>query len=107
MLQSPALDTFTAGIRDIAAGRDDVLCYLTVRQMAVLFAVGASPRGATIRGLAADLNLTKPVVTRACDTLGRMGLTKRTRDPKDRRNVFVNATADGMERMHALKEMLS
>jgi DNA-binding MarR family transcriptional regulator len=68
---------------------------LTQRQMAVLLTVYLEPPPHTVRGLAAKLGVTKPVVTRALDTMGRMGLVTRRRDEADRRNVLVHRTLAG------------
>jgi DNA-binding MarR family transcriptional regulator len=68
---------------------------LTARQMAVLLTVYLEPPPHTVRGLAAKLGVTKPVVTRALDTMGRMGLVTRRRDEADRRNVLVHRTLAG------------
>ncbi|MEQ8698542.1 MAG: MarR family transcriptional regulator, partial [Bauldia litoralis] len=37
----------------------------------------------------------KPVITRALDTMGRLGLLTRRRDEADRRNVLVQRTLAG------------
>lgn len=68
---------------------------LTQRQTAVLLTVYLEPPPHTVRGLAAHLGVTKPVVTRALDTMGRMGLLTRRRDDADRRNVLVHRTLAG------------
>lgn len=68
---------------------------LTLRQMAVLLTVYLEPAPHTVRGLAAKLRVTKPVITRALDSLGALGLLDRHRDPADRRNVLVRRTVDG------------
>ena len=68
---------------------------LTQRQMAVLLTVYLEPPPHTVRGLAAQLGVTKPVVTRALDTMGHMGLVTRRRDDADRRNVLVHRTLAG------------
>lgn len=68
---------------------------LTLRQMAVLLAVYLDPPPHTVRGLAEKLGVTKPVITRALDTMGRLGLVTRRRDETDRRNVLVHRTVDG------------
>jgi DNA-binding MarR family transcriptional regulator len=68
---------------------------LTTRQMAVLLTVYLEPPPHTVRGLAAKLGVTKPVVTRALDTMGRLGLVTRRRDEADRRNVLVQRTLEG------------
>ncbi|MDQ0325177.1 DNA-binding MarR family transcriptional regulator [Rhodopseudomonas julia] len=68
---------------------------LTARQMTVLLIVYLEAPPHTVRGLAAKLGVTKAVITRALDTLGRHGLLTRKRDPKDMRNVLVQRTVDG------------
>lgn len=68
---------------------------LSARQMAVLLTVYLEPPPHTVRGLAARLGVTKPVITRALDTMGRIGLLTRRRDEADRRNVLIQRTLDG------------
>ena len=46
---------------------------LTARQMAVLFTVYLTPAPHTVRSLALHLDVTKAVITRALDALGRFG----------------------------------
>lgn len=68
---------------------------LTARQMAVLMTVRLQPAPHTVRGLAQTLNVGKPAITRALDTLTRLSFVQRRRDPKDGRNVFVERTERG------------
>ncbi len=68
---------------------------LSVRQLTVLITVYLEPQPHTVRALAAKLGVTKPVITRALDTMGRLGLVSRKRDPSDRRNVLVQRTVNG------------
>lgn len=68
---------------------------LTARQLAVLMTVRLQPAPHTVRGLASALNVGKPAITRALDTLTRLGFVQRRRDPKDGRNVFVERTERG------------
>ncbi len=75
---------------------------LTARQMAVLMTVRLQPAPHTVRGLAATLNVGKPAITRALDTLSRLGFVQRRRDPKDGRNVFVERTEKGDEFLEQL-----
>jgi len=39
--------------------------------------------------------VTKPVITRALDSMGKLELVSRRRDEKDRRNVLVPRTVKG------------
>jgi DNA-binding MarR family transcriptional regulator len=68
---------------------------LSMRQMAILLTIYLDAPPHTIRGLAAKLNVTKPVITRALDTMGTQGLVTRHRDDRDRRNVLVRRTVEG------------
>lgn len=68
---------------------------LTARQMAILLTIYLDPPPHTIRGLAARLGVTKPVITRALDTMGALKLVSRHRDELDRRNVLVRRTVEG------------
>ena len=68
---------------------------LSMRQMAVLLTVYLDPPPHTVRGLAGQLGVTKPVITRALDTMGAMKLIARHRDEQDRRNVLVRRTVEG------------
>lgn len=75
----------------VRSGRPD----LTNRQMALLLAVYLTPGPHTVRGLARLLGVSKPVVTRALNTLGTLGYLRRERDETDRRNIFVARTDQG------------
>ena len=79
---------------------------LTNRQMALLMLVYLSPGPHTVRGLAKQLGVSKPVVTRALNTLGTLGYLRRERDQDDRRNVFVVRTNSGAEFLEGFKRYL-
>ncbi|MFQ5468206.1 MAG: MarR family transcriptional regulator [Kiloniellaceae bacterium] len=68
---------------------------LTARQFALLLHVYMAPSPHTVRGLAAQLNLSKPAVSRALDRLGRLDFVRRKRDQADKRNVLVQRTIKG------------
>lgn len=68
---------------------------LSMRQAAILLKIYLDPPPHTVRGLAAALNVTKPVITRALDTMGALKLVTRHRDEEDRRNVLVRRTIEG------------
>lgn len=70
---------------------------LTNRQMALLLVVYLKPGPHTVRGLAAMLNVSKPVITRALNRLGTLGYLRRQRDNSDKRNIFVARTFEGAE----------
>lgn len=79
---------------------------LTLRQMTVLLTVYMTKDPHTVRGLAAKMNVTKPVITRALDTLGQMGFLKRKRDEKDKRNVLVQRTVKGAVYLSELSDRI-
>jgi DNA-binding MarR family transcriptional regulator len=62
-----------------------------------------TPGPHTVRGLAKVLGVSKPVVTRALNTLGALGYLRRERDQDDRRNVFVVRTTSGAEFLEGFK----
>lgn len=68
---------------------------LTARQFALLLTVYLIEPPHTVRGLAAALNVSKPVITRALDRLSVLGYIRRKRDPEDKRNVLVQRTVKG------------
>lgn len=68
---------------------------LSVRQMCILLTIYLEAPPHTVRDLAAKLGVTKPVVTRALDSMGKLDLVTRRRDEKDRRNVLIQRTVTG------------
>ena len=80
---------------------------LSARQVSVLITIYLEPQPHTIRALAAKLGVTKPVITRALDTMGRQGLVSRKRDPADRRNVLVQRTVKGALYLERLGDLVA
>ncbi|MGB7205635.1 MAG: MarR family transcriptional regulator [Anderseniella sp.] len=68
---------------------------LSARQISILLTIYLEAPPHTVRELAARLGVSKPVITRALDTMGKMGLVSRRRDETDRRNVLVQRTVEG------------
>lgn len=79
---------------------------LTNRQMALMLLVYLTPGPHTVRGLAERLGVSKPVITRALNTLGALGYLRRVRDESDRRNVFVAKTGSGQEFLESFERNL-
>ena len=79
---------------------------LSLRQLAVLLTVYLESPPHTVRGLAAKLKVTKPVITRALDTMGGFELLTRRRDPADRRNVIVQRTVKGALYVQRLGDLI-
>ena len=79
---------------------------LSARQLGVFLTVYLTDGPHTVRGLAATLGVSKPVVTRALNTLGALGYLRRERDQDDRRNVFVVRTRNGADFLEGFKRNL-
>ncbi len=79
---------------------------LSARQMAILLTVYLEAPPHTVRGLAQKLGVTKPVITRALDTLGKMKLVARRRDEHDKRNVIIQRTVAGALFVEKLGDLL-
>lgn len=82
-------------------GRD-----LSLRQLAILLEIYLVPPPHTVRGLAAKLDVTKPVITRALDAMGELGLVTRERDERDRRNVIIKRTIAGALYLEKLGDLI-
>ena len=74
---------------------------MTARQQAVLMTVSLTGGPHTVRGLASELNIAKPAVTRAVDVLEKSGFVKRTPDQNDLRSVHIERTVAGMDWLRA------
>jgi DNA-binding MarR family transcriptional regulator len=79
---------------------------LSARQLAVLLTVYLGEGPHTVRGLAADLNVSKPAITRALDRLGELDLARRKVDPADRRSVLVQRTTKGSNFLRDLRNVM-
>ena len=85
--------------------RDDV--DLTSRQLGVFLTVYLTAGPHTVRGLAAELNVSKPAITRALDRLGELDLVRRKVDPMDRRSVLVQRTLKGQAFLRDLRGIMT
>jgi len=92
--------TVCAGVRDDSPD-------LSARQIAILLTVYQTPPPHTVRGLAADLKVSKPAITRALDTLGKLEFVRRRRDDTDRRSVLVQRTVKGSVFLSELAEHIT
>ncbi|MBO0345697.1 MarR family transcriptional regulator [Roseibium sp. CAU 1637] len=79
---------------------------LSARQLTILLTVYLEPPPHTVRGLAAKLDVTKPAITRALDTLGGMRFLSRKRDEADRRNVIITRTVEGSQYLENLGDLV-
>lgn len=80
---------------------------LSARQLAVLLTVYLGEGPHTVRGLASDLNVSKPAITRALDRLGELDLARRKVDPADRRSVLVQRTPKGSAFLQDLQGVMT
>jgi DNA-binding MarR family transcriptional regulator len=87
----------------VHTGEDD----LSPRQMAILLTIYLESPPHTVRGLAGKLGVTKPVITRALDTMGNKGLVSRRRDETDRRNVVIQRTVKGALYLETLGDLIA
>jgi DNA-binding MarR family transcriptional regulator len=86
----------------VREGRGD----LSARQTAILLTVYLETPPHTVRGLARKLGVTKPVITRALDTMGKRGLIARRRDDADLRNVVIQRTVTGALAVERLGDLV-
>ena len=78
----------------------------TLRQFAILLTIYRVQPPHTVRGLAKNLGVTKPVITRALDALGKYGLCARRRDANDGRNVIIQRTVQGALYVESLGDLV-
>ena len=79
---------------------------LSARQLGVFLTCYLREGGHTVRGLAAELNVSKPAITRALDRLGELDLARRKVDPLDRRSVLVQRTTKGSSFLRDLRSIM-
>ncbi|MGH7057608.1 MAG: MarR family transcriptional regulator [Acetobacteraceae bacterium] len=80
---------------------------LSARQLGVFLTCYLQDGGHTVRGLAAELDVSKPAITRALDRLGELDLARRKVDPADRRSVLVQRTLKGAAFLRDLRAIMS
>jgi DNA-binding MarR family transcriptional regulator len=79
---------------------------LSARQLGVFLTCYLRDGGHTVRGLAAELNVSKPAITRALDRLGELDLARRKVDPLDRRSILVQRTLKGAAFLRDLRSIM-
>ena len=80
---------------------------LSARQMGVFLTVYLKEDPHTVRGLAKDLNVSKPAITRALDRLGEFDFARRKIDPADRRSVLVQRTVKGAALLREMRTIMA
>ena len=79
---------------------------LSARQMGVFLTSYLENEAQTVRGLATNLHVSKPAITRALDRLSEFDLVRRKTDPLDRRSVLVQRTMAGAGLLRDLKKII-
>jgi len=80
---------------------------LSSRQIAILLTIYLEAPPHTVRDLARKLGVTKPVITRALDSLGKLDFVSRRRDEADRRNVVIQRTVSGALAVERLGDIIA
>jgi DNA-binding MarR family transcriptional regulator len=80
---------------------------LSARQLGVFLTCYLDDGAHTVRGLAHQLNVSKPAITRALDRLADLDLARRKVDPADRRSVLVQRTSKGNAFLRDIRAILS
>jgi DNA-binding MarR family transcriptional regulator len=80
---------------------------LSARQLGVFLTCYLTEKAHTVRGLAADLEVSKPAITRALDRLSEFELVRRKVDPADRRSVLVQRTLKGSAFLRELRSIMA
>jgi DNA-binding MarR family transcriptional regulator len=80
---------------------------LSVRQICILLTIYLEAPPHTVRDLASKLNVSKPVITRALDSMGKVGLVTRRRDEADKRNVLIQRTVKGALYLERLSDLIA
>lgn len=108
MASNPQADQLVGILRDttVALVRRDG-ADLSARQLSVFLTCYLQDGAHTVRGLAADLNVSKPAITRALDRLEELEMAKRKIDPMDRRSVLVQRTLKGTAFLRDLRHIMS
>ena len=107
MAINPSADQLVGILRDTVValvrreGQD-----LSARQLGVFLTCYLQDGAHTVRGLAAELNVSKPAITRALDRLGELDLARRKVDPMDRRSVLVQRTLKGTAFLRDLRGIM-
>ncbi len=108
MASSSSVDQLVGILRDtiVALVRRDGPD-LSARQLGVFLTCYLQEGAHTVRGLAAELNVSKPAITRALDRLGELDLARRKVDPLDRRSVLEQLTLKGAAFLRDMRSIMA
>lgn len=91
----------------VREAKPDEMPDFTLRQLAILLTVYLEHPPHTVRGLARKLGVTKPVITRALDSMGKHAIISRRRDEADGRNVIIQRTVKGALYVETLGDLVT
>jgi DNA-binding MarR family transcriptional regulator len=77
---------------------------LSTRLLAIFLTCYLCDEAQTVRGLAAQLKISRPTVTRALDRLAELGFVQRQVEPGDRRSIIVERTLAGKSFLRQLTQ---
>lgn len=80
---------------------------LSARQLGVFLTCYLNDGAHTVRGLASQLNVSKPAITRALDRLSDLDLARRKVDPSDRRSILVQRTTKGAAFLREIRSVMT
>ena len=108
MANTPTVDQLVGILRDtiVALVRRDGPD-LSARQLGVFLTCYLQDGAHTVRGLALELNVSKPAITRALDRLGELDLARRKVDPLDRRSILVQRTLKGAAFLRDMRSIMA
>ena len=79
---------------------------LSSRQLAMMMSIYLDSGPHTVRSLAAHLQVTKAAISRATDSLCKLGYIVRKPDPRDKRSVLLARTSKGIHFLSALGDTI-
>jgi DNA-binding MarR family transcriptional regulator len=79
---------------------------LSARQLAMMMSIYLEAGPHTVRSLAAHLQVTKAAISRATDSLCKLGYIVRKPDPRDKRSVLLARTSKGIHFLSALGDTI-
>lgn len=79
---------------------------LTTRQLALLMSVYLETGPHTVRSLAAQLSVTKAVISRAVDRLCKYEFIERAADPNDGRSILLKRTSAGIHYLQQFADII-
>jgi DNA-binding MarR family transcriptional regulator len=80
---------------------------LSARQLGVFLICYLNDGAHTVRGLAAELGVSRPAISRSLDRLGEFDLARRKIDPQDRRSVLVQRTTKGAALLREIRGIMA